>query len=964
MASKNTGLLTRKHASGKLLALQIPLLFILLRALWVIFPEKFLIHLLPPAFAGISTPVLLDCAYVMVMAFILYLVFKPETESSRQISEALRESNQFNMEIISSAVEGIVVYDREFRYMLWNPFMEKMTGVKAAHVLGRKAADLFPHLKEYGVIHLFERALGGETVASPDIPFRTVSSGKTGWVSAVYGPHRDAQGKIIGVTASIRDITERKKIEETKLQMAAIIENTSDLAAIGDENGGLLYINAAGRAMLGIGREEDISKAKIRDFHPAQDAEIVMSEGIPSAISNGVWTGETTFLARDGRKVPASQVIVSHKKRDGKVDFIATVARDISERRRTRENLTLSEKRFSAVFDLNPNPSAITEEDSGRIIDVNRAFCEWAGYSRPELVGRNTLELGIWVFPEERIKFVEAVRSGERMEKKEVQLRNREGKIGWFLFLACRLILNDRAYIYSTAEDITDRKEAAEALAKSEAKLRSVFAAAPVVIGIAKDRKIEWLNDRFEQVTGYPAEEILGRDSRILYGSDEDYRRVGNLFYEQLRKNENARIDSRWRSKDGKVIDIELGGSSLSSGDPSRGIVFTALDITERRRMETALTESEERFRQIFDHMSSSVAVYEAVNDGADFTFKDFNRSAEASEQLRKEDVLGKSVLELFPAVKEFGLFEIFQRVWRTGQPEFFPLKLYKDNRLTGWRENYVCKLPNGDIVAIYDDVTARKQAEEAIHDLNVSLEQKVAERTRQLEEAVKELEAFSYSASHDLRAPLRAMNGFANALLEDYAGKLDVPGQRYLNLISSGAKNMGRLIDDLLAFSHMGRREIAYGDVDMQSLAGAVIEELKVLAPDRAVEWGLRPLAACTGDASMLRQVWINLLTNAVKFTRPRNPARIEIGSEEKANEILYYVKDNGVGFDMQYSEKLFKVFQRLHSPGEFEGTGVGLAVVQLVVHRHGGRIWAEGKEGIGADFYFTLPKAEIGGS
>ncbi len=227
----------------------------------------------------------------------------------------------------------------------------------------------------------------------------------------------------------------------------------------------------------------------------------------------------------------------------------------------------------------------------------------------------------------------------------------------------------------------------------------------------------------------------------------------------------------------------------------------------------------------------------------------------------------------------------------------------------------------------------------------------------QKLEVANKELEAFSYSVSHDLRAPLRAVDGFARMVLESYADKLDEEGQRQLRVIRDGAQKMGRLIDDLLGFSRMGRREMALANVDMAALARDVAEELRQLETARTIEIAIASLPATHGDPAMLRQVWTNLLANAIKFTRPRAPARVEVGGRSDGNENVYSVKDNGVGFNMEYANKLFGVFQRLHGPEEFEGTGVGLALVQRIVHRHGGRIWAEGKLGEGAMFSFALP-------
>ena len=258
-------------------------------------------------------------------------------------------------------------------------------------------------------------------------------------------------------------------------------------------------------------------------------------------------------------------------------------------------------------------------------------------------------------------------------------------------------------------------------------------------------------------------------------------------------------------------------------------------------------------------------------------------------------------------------------------------------------------------------DITERKQAEAALFQLNAELERRVAQRTAELETAIYDLENFNYSASHDLRIPLRAINGFSRILLDEHSQQLDAEGMRLLNVVRDNTRKMSQLIDDMQAFSRTGRRAVTPAEIDMVALVREVMEELKPAVAGRKIKLEIGILPDIYADRPMVRWVMLNLLANAIKFTRPKAAALIEVGARTGEKETVFYVKDNGVGFDMKYANMLFGVFQRLHGVEEFEGTGIGLAIVKRIVTRLGGRVWAEGKLNEGAAFYFSIPEAAL---
>ena len=505
--------------------------------------------------------------------------------------------------------------------------------------------------------------------------------------------------------------------------------------------------------------------------------------------------------------------------------------------------------------------------------------------------------------------------------------------------------------------DITDRKLAEQRVAASEDRLRTILDTAPAAIGFfdrdeklmgANRRYAQWGEDIHSDVIGHTVKEVLGEQA---YADFKPY--LARVF-----AGEQIGYESRRVLQDGtsRELRIECVPHYDAAGRVAGGLSMV-VDVTDLKEAQRAVVRSESRFRAIFEHSETGIALF-----GPDTFYQLVNAAYCRLTGYTAEELIGRMTIEdtMLPADIDEGTK--MREDIRSGaiQHTRRERRLLRQDRSNIWVNSSAVAIPGSEgqpghvlhVLHVLVDLTSTYQARERMQRHNVDLEERVADRTEELRTAAKELEAFTYTVSHDLRAPLGAINGFVHLLRAKESARLSEDGLKLLSFVETNATHMVALIEGLLEFSRLGRQALTVRTVPMGEMAGTTLAELQ--AGQQAVI-DLQLLPDCQGDTLLLTQVWTNLISNALKYSRGRKPARIEIGYETAQS--AYYVRDNGAGFDMRHAGKLFGVFERLHSDSEFMGTGLGLAIVDNIVRRHGGRVWAEAVPNEGATFHFTVP-------
>jgi PAS domain S-box-containing protein len=820
------------------------------------------------------------------------------------------------------------------------------------------------------VIELVTRPKGDKAASSVEYRFKHKDA-EYRWMSDNRSVIYNDSGAPTAVVGTLRDITDQKMAEEelreSEERFRNVLDNSIDMVyRIDLATGQYDYVSPSSKKLLGCDPEEFIylgSELTINLIHP-DDAErlteSIVRMMMPAKHHNEVSTIEYRIKHRElGYRWVADNVSLIHNNNNQPIAVVGNL-RDITERKMAEEELRIKESA------LEHSLIAIAMSDmDGNITYVNQACAKmWGDTNKEELLGKPYWKL---------------LASDDVVVAKEVEKAMNEGKswegeiiakdkggIERHVHVLSGTVKDDQGNPIQTVSslmDITEKKKAEQALMESEERYRLIAERVTDVIwSMDMDLRYTYISPSITQQRGYTVEEAMAQTIEDMM-PPSSLETATKLFLKAL-SIENAAlrdssrsltVDLEMKCKDGSTIWVETTSNILYDENKNPiAIIGISRDITERKKAEDALRESEEKFKILVEEMSDGYSVLQ----GSQIVFA--NKLSAEMFGYTGEEVVGRTIQEFLPP-ETIGELAKVRAKRHTGDavPGHYEVAMVRKDGTTLIAELGTRTMEYGGkpaLSVVIRDITERKQAEEEIRRLNEQLEQRVIERTTQLQAVNKELEAFAYSVSHDLRAPLRSIDGFSQVLIEDYVDKLDEEGNDYLQRVRAASQRMGELIDDLLNLSRVTRGEMCHEDVDLSAMAQAICSDLQCSQPKRKVKFVIKPELVDRGDMRLLRAAFENLLGNAWKFTGKKKSARIEFGQIENDGQHVYFVRDNGVGFDMDYADKLFGAFQRLHSPSEFEGTGIGLATVQRIIHRHGGNIWAESKLNKGTTFYFTL--------
>ena len=849
-----------------------------------------------------------------------------------------------NEAIIGKTMDGIVTS--------WNPAAEMIYGYSAQDMIGKPVSILIPPERALELQGIQDKVRRGEHVRNYETE-RVRKDGKRIAVSMAVAPIRDAAGNLLGASTIARDITEQKHAQEAlkaeRQRFEGILGGLPVMICLLTPDHRVAFANRA--------FEKQFGKADGRrcyEYCFGQNAPCTFCESFNALKTNSPHDWE---VVANGRIIHAFDFPFADV--DGS-PLILEMNIDVTEQRQAEEKLRQASLYGRGLLEASLDPLVTISKD-GKIMDANRATELATGVGRDELIGSDFCDY--FSEPDRARAGYQKVFAEETIRDYSLAIRHRAGQLMDVLYNATvyKNPAGEVEGVFAAARDITKRKSAEKALRESEGRYRSLVTATTQVIWTT-DAKGEVFCDMpsWRSFTGLTYEQLQGW-GWLESVHPEDRKRTAEIWRRAVTTRSLYETEYRLRRFDGEYRHVSVRGVPVTdeSGD-IREWIGACTDITDRKHAEVELRESEEAFRTLAALVPQMV--WMCMPDGLNVYFNE--RWVEYTG-LSLEESYGRGWNTPFHPDDKQPAWNAWNKAVATGETYAIESRLRGKDGTYRWflMRGVPLRDGSGNIVKWFGtctDIHDLKGAQAELKDLNQELEKRVLNRTAQLQATNQELEAFTYSVSHDLRAPLRHISGFSKILSEDFAPVLPADAQHLVERISDGTRRMGMLVDDLLNLGRIGRHEVRLQVTGLDSLVADVLRELQPETDKRNVQWKIGRLPYVECDPPLLRQVFQNLLSNALKFTRPREKAIIEVGQEVRDGVPVVFVRDNGVGFSMKYADKLFGVFQRLHRAEDFEGTGVGLATVERIIRKHGGKIWAEAELDKGAKFYFTLGTLE----
>ncbi len=750
-----------------------------------------------------------------------------------------------------------------------------------------------------------------------------------------------------------------RQIKESEEKFSSVVENIKDYAIyLLDANGNIITWNQGAENIKGYYPKEIIGKHFSVFFNEEDKINNEPQKILKQAEVNGRFESEGWRVKKDGTKFWADAITTALYSSKGELTGFAKITRDMTYKMATEKQLRDQKELYQTILNTQSDlGEGMSITEGVKFVYANDALCKMYGYTREELLALpSMMDL---IAPKEKqilLRRQEARKQGKSSSDSyhETSIIRKDGKIIHIGYSRKEIFPGGKEQTLAIIRDITLQKEAEQKIIEREKQISSIIESAPdAVIVINSHSEILRWNKQSEKTFGWQAEEVAGKylyDLIIPERFREKHKKGLSHF---LATGEgpvlNRTIELPALKKDGNELEMELTISPTKVKDEFLFVSFLR-DISARKKVEEKIKESEEKFNKAFTASPAGILITRL----ADQKYVEVNDAIINMTGYSRQEFIGHSSMEMGFIIEPRSREKMLEEMKKTGSIKNAEMNVKtKDGKIIHVLNSIETIQLRGEKHAlnVVYDITELKQSEEKINTLNRELQQTV----EQLRIVNKELESFSYSVSHDLRAPLRAIHGYTKILSDDYAPKLDEDAKSMMRAIMVNSKKMGQLIDDLLNFSRLGRKEIRKEKINMNELVRGAILEINKNMPNKA-KFTVHELGNLETDYSLMHQVIYNIISNAVKYSSKKENPVIEIGSHNEDGHEIFYVKDNGAGFDMKYYNKLFGVFQRLHTQDEFEGTGVGLAIVQRIVNKMGGKVWAEGKVNEGASFYFTL--------